>query len=96
VIVRDDIVERVAEGSPRAITQRSLQRRFQKVMGITPKCLAQVDRAHRAVNLLRTGRAVAAVADVAFALGFADQAHLTRSLKQWIGKTPGAIARELP
>jgi AraC-like DNA-binding protein len=40
---------------------------------------------------LRMGQAAA---DVAFALGYADQAHMINSLKAIMGQTPGQIARE--
>jgi AraC-like DNA-binding protein len=40
--------------------------------------------------LLREG---APIADVVWQCGFYDHAHLTRSLRQWIGKTPTEINR---
>jgi hypothetical protein len=88
LIVRDQIVEGVVEGRPRAISPRSVQRHFLEAMGMTAKRLEQIQRARRAVELLQLGhRAV----DVALDLGYADQPHLTRSLKAIMGKTPGEI-----
>jgi hypothetical protein len=89
LIVRDEIVEGVVEGRPRAISPRSVQRHFLEAMGMTAKRLAQIQRARRAVDLLRQGRRAV---DVALELGYADQPHLTRSLKAIMGQTPGELA----
>jgi hypothetical protein len=91
VLVRDEIVAGVADGEPRAISERSVQRHFQRSMGLTSKRFEQIRRARRAVELLERG---AAVAMVAHELGYSDQAHLTRALKAIVGRTPGAIARQ--
>lgn len=90
LLTRDDIVTRVMEGAPRALSPRTAQRHFRHVLGITSKALQQLLRARRAVDLLERGRPIV---DVAHDLGFADQAHLTRSLKAFTGQTPAAIAR---
>ena len=37
----------------------------------------------------------AAIADAAFAAGFSDQAHLTRSMKATLGLTPGQVVRSV-
>jgi len=89
--VRDEIVAGIADGAPRAISERSVQRHFQLSMGVTAKRFEQIRRARRAVELLERGTAVAVVAHE---LGYSDQAHLTRALKAFIGRTPGAIARQ--
>jgi hypothetical protein len=90
-LVRDEIVAGIADGDPRASSPRSVQRHFQRSMGMTAKRFEQIQRARQAVELLQRGRAVAAVAHE---LGFSDQAHLTRALKALMGRTPGAIARQ--
>jgi hypothetical protein len=90
LLTRDEIVEGVVEGRPRAISPRSVQRHFLRALGLTPKQLAQIQRANAAVALLRGGRPAA---DVAAELGYSDQPHLTHSLKRIMGLTPGAIAR---
>jgi hypothetical protein len=90
-LVRDEIVAGVADGDPRAISERSVQRHFQLSMGVTAKRFEQIRRARRAVELLERGTAAAAVASE---LGYSDQAHLTRSLKAIVGRTPGVIARQ--
>ena len=90
LIVRDEIVEGVVEGRPRAIHPRSVQRHFLESMGLTAKRLEQIQRACQAVDLLAKGKRAI---DVALELGYADQSHLTRALKALMGRTPGEIAR---
>src|SRR6185295_13403205 len=53
VLVRDEIVEGIVEGRPRAITPRSVQRHFLQALGLTAKRLQQIQRACRAVELLQ-------------------------------------------
>jgi helix-turn-helix protein len=89
LITRDEIVEGVVEGRPRAIHPRSVQRHFLQAMGLTAKRLEQIQRACRAIELLGEKKRVV---DVALQLGYADQAHMTRALKAIMGKTPGQIA----
>lgn len=90
-LARDEIVAGIADGDPRAISERSVQRHFQHSMGVTAKRFDQIQRARRAVQLLQSGSAIAVVAHE---LGYSDQAHLTRTLKALMGRTPGAIARQ--
>jgi AraC-like DNA-binding protein len=90
LIVRDEIVERLVAGRPKAASPRSVQRHFVHALGVTAKGLTQIQRACRAVDLLQQGRPAA---DVAADLGYADQPHLNRSLKRLMGRTPGDIAR---
>jgi AraC-like DNA-binding protein len=57
---------------------------------MTHNNLRQIERARFAVNLLKEG---ALIADVVWQCGYYDHAHLTRSLRQWIGITPTGINR---
>ena len=57
---------------------------------MTHASIRQIARARHATCLLRDG---AAITDVAYDLGYFDQAHLTRSLKRFVGQTPGQILR---
>jgi len=91
IIVRDDIVDGLVMGRPKAATPRSVQRHFLRALGVTSKGLEQIHRACRAVDLLQQGRAPA---DVAVDVGYADQPHMSRSLKRLMGRTPGEIARK--
>ncbi len=81
----------MVSGRPRAISSRSTQRHFVQSTGMTPKELEQVFRAQRAVELLAQG---CPLVQVALELGYADQAHMTRSLKRIMGRTPRTLARK--
>jgi hypothetical protein len=91
IVESNDIVAAVLDGQPKAMSERTLQRHFLKTTGLTYKSFTVIERAQKAVSLLRMGRSAA---DVAFALGYADQAHMINSLKAIMGQTPGQIARE--
>ncbi len=67
---------------------RALQRRFQAVTGLSQTALRQIDRARTAALLLREGTPIA---DVAFELGYYDQAHLTNLVRRLIGYTPSRL-----
>lgn len=70
------------------LSLRSKQRNHLKVTGLTRKKRQQINRAERAIALLRSGMSPS---EVATEVGYSDQAHLTRSLKYLHGKTPATI-----
>jgi hypothetical protein len=89
-IVEDNrLVASVVSGHPMAMSERTMQRHFLKTTGLTYKAFTQIERAQKAISLLQQGRPAA---DVAFALGYADQPHMIRSLKAIMGQTPRDIA----
>jgi hypothetical protein len=90
LVARDPEVTAALKGDPTTISTRSAQRRFLHVIGMTHNNLRQIERARFAVNLLKEG---ALIADVVWQCGYYDHAHLTRSLRQWIGITPTGINR---
>ncbi len=67
---------------------RWLHRRSLAVFGYGPKTLARVLRLQRA---LATARAGVPLAETAARCGYADQAHLTRDVRELTGLTPGAL-----
>lgn len=67
------------------LTKFSMIRAFAKETGLTPYRYLQAVRLGRAMELLRRGLPLAAVADAA---GFADQSHLTNYFRSFIGLTP--------
>jgi AraC family transcriptional regulator, chemosensory pili system protein ChpD len=66
-----------------------LIRKFSRAYGLPPFQWLNCIRLQRARHELRHG---AQIADVAFGLGFADQAHFTRRFKAMYGFNPGAYA----
>lgn len=68
----------------------TLVKQFARRYGLPPLAWLRNWRVARARVLLRDGLALA---DAAQAVGFADQAHLTRVFKQVYGSTPGVLRR---
>jgi AraC family transcriptional regulator len=65
-----------------------LTRVFKKATGMTPhQYLVQV-RVNSARHLLTAGAGDRSLAEIASAVGFADQSHLTRHFKRLLGVTP--------
>jgi len=90
LIDRDPHVHAILGGQPRRLSQRTEQRHFLRATGMTQATIRQIERARHATDLLRHGTPIAAVAHDA---GYFDQAHLTRSLKYFVGQTPAQIIR---
>ena len=90
LIATDPHVLAVLRGQPRRLSQRTEQRHFLRATGMTHATIRQIERARHATILLRHGAPIAAVAHDA---GYCDQAHLTRSLKHFVGQTPAEIIR---
>jgi len=90
LIAVDPCVQDALRGYRPTLTSRTAQRRFLRATGITHSAIRQIERARHATILLQQG---ASILDAAFAAGYYDQAHLTRSLKRLIGQTPAQILR---
>ncbi len=93
ILMRDPVVEATIQGHTPEMSVRSLQYRFLRATGLSHKTIQQIERARSAVSLLELGTPIS---DTAFELGYFDQAHLTNSLKRFIGTTPAQIARNSP
>ena len=77
-----------------AISERALRRRFNDAIGYGPKKLDRIIRFRRLLHLgsrRRDGGLAAAAAE----LGYADQAHLTREVRELSGLTPGELLATL-
>lgn len=93
IVESNPIVASLLDGRPRAMSERTMQRHFLQTTGLTYKSFTQIERAQKAVSLLQMGRPAA---DVGFALGFTDQAHMINSLRAIMGQTPRQIAQAAP
>ena len=89
LLVHDPIVAEALLGDVEGFSTRSLERRIARATGLSRGAIGRIQRAERAVELL--SRNVTAP-DVACRTGYADQPHLTRSLKRFVGQTPSQIA----
>ncbi|MEM7627486.1 MAG: AraC family transcriptional regulator [Planctomycetota bacterium] len=71
-------------------------RQFKHVTGVTPYQYLIRMRINRARQMFEqpVGGQPRQVAEVAYACGFSDQAHLNRHFKRLVGTTPGRYARQ--
>ena len=89
LLVTDPVVETVLQGYSQALSIRAVQYRFLNATGLTNRTIQQITRAWQAYDLLEQG---VSILDTVFETGYADQSHLTRSLKRFFGQTPAQIA----
>lgn len=73
-----------------SLSERALQRLVRRRLGLTPKWLIQRRRLQEAAERLRSGSSTQA--EIAAALGYADQPHLIRDFARVTGMTPGHFA----
>jgi AraC-like DNA-binding protein len=77
------------------LSRRHFGERFKSELGLSPKTVARILRFERATGLIHFRRS--ALADVAAAAGYADQAHMTRDWLAMSGRTPRRrMLEELP
>jgi AraC-like DNA-binding protein len=72
------------------LSQRQLLRRCVPAFGYGPKTLVRILRAQRALALARSARRPG-FAEVAVAAGYADQAHLSREIRELTGRPLRAV-----
>ncbi len=90
LLVSDPVVKSVLAGHPPEMSLRTVRRRFLFATGLTYKVISQIERAKQAADLLERG---VSLLNAAYQAGYADQSHMTRSLKHFIGYTPAHIVR---
>jgi AraC-like DNA-binding protein len=91
LLVREPIVGAALQGQLKDLSLRSVQRRFVQSTGVTQGTIRQIERARYATLLLKQG---VSIGDTIVEAGYCDQAHLTRSMKYFIGQTPAQILRQ--
>lgn len=90
LIVHEPIVDAALKGHLRDRSIRSVQRRFLHATGLSYNTIYQIERARRAAALLEQG---VSILDTVEQAGYADQPHLTRSMRRWLGQTPTQLVR---
>jgi AraC-like DNA-binding protein len=89
VLVRDPVVAESLQADVDGMSTRTLQRRVARATGLTRRTIRQIARAENAVTALERG---ISPHDAGVLFGYADQSHLIRSLKRFIGQTPAHVA----
>jgi AraC-like DNA-binding protein len=69
-------------------SRRHLATSWRRDVGLAPKAVARILRFQRALRLVREGHALA---DAAYACGYADQPHLNRDFRALAGATPREV-----
>ncbi len=89
LLIHDPVVEAVLSGTPiQTLSLRTVQRRFLSATGMTYGTINQICRARHALALLKQK---VPILDVVEQANYADQPHLTRSLRQFTAQTPAQI-----
>jgi AraC-like DNA-binding protein len=70
------------------LSQSALERRFQRIIGVSPKNYASLIRLRRAVRLQATGVDLTTVAHVS---GYFDQSHFIKEFRRAVGTAPSAF-----
>jgi methylphosphotriester-DNA--protein-cysteine methyltransferase len=77
------------------MSERQVRRRFKAAVGLSPKALERVLRFQRLLALIHTGGwSSLGLERTAAALGFADQAHLTRECVRLSGLPLAKLIRQ--
>jgi hypothetical protein len=88
VLAHDPVVNAALEDQLPGMSSRTVRHRFLQATGLTQSHIRQMKRAQQAESLLQQG---VSILDTVHEVGYFDQPHLTRSLKQFIGYTPAQI-----
>jgi AraC-like DNA-binding protein len=73
------------------ISSRQLQRRFTSAIGYGPKMFQSVLRFQRLLRLFGSDAQPLSLAHAAIDAGYSDQAHMTREVKRFAGRSPSAL-----
>lgn len=90
VLVIDPLVGAALQEQLPATAPRTVRHHFLRATGLSQATIRQMQRAQQAAGLLQQG---VPILDAVHELGYFDQPHLTRSLKQFVGYTPAQLLR---
>lgn len=72
-------------------TVRQLERYFKQLLGISPKEYSRIVRFQKAMEVMKNSGGHRSLADIAFACGYYDHAHLTHEIKRLSGLPPSEM-----
>lgn len=76
------------------ISERQFQKRFSRVIGVSPQQYIRVKRINEALRLINTG-GYERLSDIAYALNYYDQSHFIRDIKALSWITPKSITQKI-
>jgi len=76
------------------ISERQLERRFLRTVGIAPKQYIRIRRVNEALRMMETG-SFDSLTDVAFALNYFDQSHFIRDIREFSGTNPRSLTQKV-
>lgn len=82
------VISRALHDQPPDVSARTLRHHFLQTIGLTQSHIRQIERARDAMSLLQDD---VPILDVVSRLAYADQPHLTRSMKRFMGYTPTQV-----
>lgn len=75
------------------ISERSLERKFNQSVGISPKLFARICRFQASLHQLRNNK-YTKLSDIAFENGYADQSHFIRAFQEFAGFSPNQYQKQ--
>ncbi len=90
LLMHDPVVDAIVQGQSPPLSLRAIQYRFLHATGLPYNTVRQIERARQAAALLEQG---SSILDTVYEAGYFDQAHLTRSLRRFMGQTPTHFSR---
>lgn len=82
------LVSAALQDHPPSVAERTLRHHFRRTTGLTQSHIRQIECARQAMSLLQDD---IPILDVVDRLGYADQPHLTRAMKRFMGYTPTQV-----
>lgn len=93
ILVLDPLVGAALQDQLPVASPRTVRHHFLHATGLTQCTIRQMQRAQQAAAQVQQG---IPILDVVHDLGYFDQPHLTRSLKQFVGYTPSQLRQPQP
>lgn len=90
ILVLDSIVHAASRDQLLDIPSRTMRHHFLRATGLSQSRIRQMKRAQQAAALLQQG---ISILETVHEIGYFDQPHLNRALKQFVGHTPAQIAQ---
>jgi len=90
ILVLDSIVHAASRDQLLDIPSRTMRHHFLRATGLTQSRIRQMKRAQQAAALLQQG---VSILETVHEVGYFDQPHLNRALKQFVGHTPAQIVQ---